>query len=502
MLSTQDIQREMCKYLRGYYRYRDRWRAVICETDMKARGEIIADGYFEIPRKPPEKPFIATFEVTDQGAREELRYVILIPQLLADAWMLACLSMAALYTWVYSAGWFVLADYGLRRGALLLMLFLLGLWLTWTLILSPWKRYRYIYAIEQFKSYFAHDQWIAFSSDVFPDSEKKYFKELRNQCIKNGIGLVKFSPENRHHVYATPAQDDDLGLEHQVKQFVRQSDLGVRLRLGMENLKMPERLQQGLQNMQVSKKMQEVQDGLKKVQMPASLNQGVHKVKQVALPQPVRYWWFRKVGNRKFNDLMRFQRSFLKQLILSGLGLIVIGVLYYRQVQEWPVKYEDEVAYTARMLALRPYLARHPDLPLPVIDTAFVYPFQPDIAPYLNITPVQVRRNREVVLVYTKEGKVLEYPCSWLELSESSNYLIRIGVFYEKNEARNTLLEYRRKGLPVHAFWTGCFFSGRAYYSLYFGQFYRTFSEADQVAEAYNWELDGKAMVIERFQEN
>ena len=60
-------------------------------------------------------------------------------------------------------------------------------------------RYRYIYAVEQFKKYHADEQWVAIGEDVFENPNDKYLKELKKQCVYNGFGLISMgvcrSPE-------------------------------------------------------------------------------------------------------------------------------------------------------------------------------------------------------------------------------------------------------------------------------------------------------------------
>ena len=56
-------------------------------------------------------------------------------------------------------------------------------------------RYRSIFAIEQFKQYYADEQWVAIGKDTFSEEEDHFFQELKKQCVYNGFGLLSMDDE-------------------------------------------------------------------------------------------------------------------------------------------------------------------------------------------------------------------------------------------------------------------------------------------------------------------
>ena len=73
------------------------------------------------------------------------------------------------------------------------------------------KRYRYIYAVEQFKRYHADEQWIAIGEDVFDEPTDPYLKELKDQCVINGFGLMMIDDNLDTHLLITPSRIEVFG---------------------------------------------------------------------------------------------------------------------------------------------------------------------------------------------------------------------------------------------------------------------------------------------------
>jgi hypothetical protein len=82
------------------------------------------------------------------------------------------------------------------------------------------ERYRYIYAIEQFKQYHADEQWIAIGNDIFSSSSDPHFIELRTQCVKYGFGLVTVDHDDHVNLLITPAREEVFGRKRRDLKFI------------------------------------------------------------------------------------------------------------------------------------------------------------------------------------------------------------------------------------------------------------------------------------------
>jgi hypothetical protein len=83
----------------------------------------------------------------------------------------------------------------------------------------PSGRYRYIYAIEQFKQYHVDEQWVALGNDVFTDPLDPFFTELKLQCVKNGFGLLTVNKEEHVNLLITPAREEVFGHKRKALKF-------------------------------------------------------------------------------------------------------------------------------------------------------------------------------------------------------------------------------------------------------------------------------------------
>lgn len=186
--------------------------------DVEYGKDIIADVYIAYPDRDGEL-FEATVEATSHQKKEEVCYDVQTKLLRWDAAAFSIVSASALFLLLYWRG-----DYQLDslQGFVLFLLFVLltgiGI-LLFEWICKTWftalDRYHYIYAVEQFKRYFVNEQWIAIGTDVFVDetvgeeeiaegSNSPELLELKDQCIKNGIGLIEVKEDLTPVILMTP----------------------------------------------------------------------------------------------------------------------------------------------------------------------------------------------------------------------------------------------------------------------------------------------------------
>jgi hypothetical protein len=218
-LSEDTIKRATLSFMKTYYKFRPRTGETVITFDMTHPSGVIVDGHLTFS-KENGAAFVATFEATSAGKNGEVKFTIQNQQLfwdsLAIAIMSATVAMYALWffdIWtVQSIGWLfsLLGIVGL--------VFILTTAYRW--FFKQHNRYRYIYAIEQFKQYHADEQWIAIGHDVFSDYNDPHYIELRNQCVSNGFGLVIVDPEEHVDLRITPAREEVFGKKRRTLKFM------------------------------------------------------------------------------------------------------------------------------------------------------------------------------------------------------------------------------------------------------------------------------------------
>jgi hypothetical protein len=177
-------------FLKSYYRNRSRVGQAALSSDVRGLGGIRADGYFSFLQSG-DRRFEATLEATSYTTRKELRYSLQRELLAWDSFTLACMTLVVLAALSQYFQFAFVPQIGLPA----VLFWMLGLFLlvfaTYRFSASRLERYRYIYAIEQFRKYRADEQWIAMSEDVFDQGRNDpFFRELRKQCIYYGIGIL------------------------------------------------------------------------------------------------------------------------------------------------------------------------------------------------------------------------------------------------------------------------------------------------------------------------
>lgn len=210
--------------MKTYYKFRPRKGETIISYDKMHPSGIIVDGHLEFPKEDGAL-FVATFESTSAATGQEVRYSLQKQQLKWDG--LAASSVVAstimLILWIYNvwslaiAGWLF---------SILLVITLVGLtYLGFQMYFRTAGRYRYIYAIEQFKQYHADEQWVALGHDVFTESTDPNFLELKNQCVENGFGLVIVDKEEHVNLLITPAREEVFGKRRRSLKFMENPSL-------------------------------------------------------------------------------------------------------------------------------------------------------------------------------------------------------------------------------------------------------------------------------------
>ncbi len=225
MLSEDDIKRIFPVFLKDFYLHRYDYMpgSEKVTTDNISQDGLIADGQFSFVT-PEGRRFVSTFEATSADKAGEVKYSLNIVYFLWDCIafgsIVAATSYAAAYVfrldWLVQLGWVGNVGYLMGTG-------LVG-FLLWYFTMYRWRKYRYIYAIEQFKRYYANEQWIALADDVFPSPTDPYLEELRNQCIYHGFGLALVPADGKVRVLVSPSRLGIYGKDRRMIEWITGQD--------------------------------------------------------------------------------------------------------------------------------------------------------------------------------------------------------------------------------------------------------------------------------------
>ena len=190
--------------------------------DVRSKTGIIADGHLSFPMEDGQS-FVATFEATSYDTREEVRYRIQSRLLIWDSLAVGSILTAFMASYAYTFHRAMIKMAGLWMSLAALTLILLLAYLVYYFLFRGLHKYRYIYAIEQFKRYHANEQWIAIGEDVFLTSEDHFFRELKDQCVLNGFGLISVDRDHEPQLLITPSRQEVFGSKRRMTSFVEQN---------------------------------------------------------------------------------------------------------------------------------------------------------------------------------------------------------------------------------------------------------------------------------------
>jgi hypothetical protein len=429
---TEDIvKRQTLRFLKGYYKYRPRGGGdTVARLDMRAEGGIIADGYLKF-QQPDGSSFLATFEATSRLTQQEVRYQRQPILLNLDGAVVGSWVTVIAYFYAWRNEWLSMQEHRSLLVALILFLLFVMTLLFFKLAFGFLQRYRYIYAIEQFKEYDADEQWVALAHDVFDHSNLRPFKELKRQCVRSGFGLLLVDEDEKVHLVITPSR------EQVIKNRKRRSfvDLSTMTKV------VSERMKKG--------------------------NVG----------------WQRLWGKLPSTSINRFRRTYYNQFILLGVSLIGIGIIFgldYRA--NIKRQYVDERVYLDSMVQISTYTRPEPLEYL--VDTAFLDQFA-DLPADPIPTPSSSADQPETPQQDTLVNKVVDFECGRFLNLDGTKYLVVYGFFREEENARQQLDQFSLAELEADLIWIGCFDPQADYFAVYLGLFYNTLEEAASQKERF-----------------
>ncbi len=221
-LSEDTIKRVTLQFMKTYYKFRPRTSETIVRFDKTTASGLLIDGHLTFPQ-PDGKLFTATFEATSNKTIGEVRYTLHQQRLTWDALMYGSVVTFALLAviWLAIGGAFFALNWLLST--LIFVALVVLTYVPMQFVLGKSSKYRYIYAIEQFKQYDADEQWIALGEDVFADPNDPHLEELRKQCVQHGFGLVVVNQQEQLHLDITPSRQSTFQKSRKVVNFIDQT---------------------------------------------------------------------------------------------------------------------------------------------------------------------------------------------------------------------------------------------------------------------------------------
>ena len=419
-LTENTIKRITLEFLRAYYRYRPRTGDAKGLLDLVTGDGIISDGQITFPLEDG-KEFIASFEATSAEVRSEVFYQKQKNLLWYDSLSLGGIFAAFALSWSYRSEWMTLQDLGyiLTFFKYVLSFLLFGLVYY---VAAGWRaRYRYIHAVEQFKQFYANEQWISIAEDVFIGATEKetelfqkYFSELKNQCVNYGFGLIEIKKDNTAHLIITPAREEVFEAKRTVIPF-------------LEKIKLPSIPGSS----RYSKLWKSFYDSTKSMTGSAT-------------------------------SIFRFQQTFWKQWSLIASCVILAGYVFYLEYQRQPIDYiaEEEFIEEIKEKQATRSAIREPD-DYVEIDTAHGIEPPMKVEPYLYLIDTErknrARKSSKEKFYANTNGKQISYGCARFSNLEGKYYMILDSDYEDLTKAMARLEELQKAGIEANCIWSGCF---------------------------------------------
>lgn len=445
-IHEDDIKRIALGFLRSYYKHRPRSGEMRTETNMRGEGGIIVDSYLSYPDESGEL-FVTTAEATSVDTREEVKYTVQHRLLFWDS-----LVFGVLFGFVYSVVTYFFPGFSMpglspSLRAFTILFVIIGLIVLYHGLIRSMKRYRYIYAIAQFKKYHADEQWVALAKSVFPLlDENPYYRELKRQCTRFGFGLILVDNQLHPRLILSPSREE---------QFDRQRE-----QIELISLPKIEGLQQLTQQ-----------------------NWWILK------------WWNKWTDPYREHDYMRFKSGFRNQLSLMGLGLVLIIVVFLEEYQRMPVYYPNESRYIENLenqtKALQEEKSTNDPKPfvIPFGDSLREEQLLGSVAPEDTPEMVPIKPQAEVMIYDPYNQTIILYDCERMYNFDDTKYIIEIGEYGDQQQALDRLQVLGDAGINGVVFWEGCFSPNRSAFVMYIENIHNNQREAQNALDTLGEKL-------------
>lgn len=432
------------------------------------------DGYLQYNRKNGKR-FLATFEATSADRAFELKYEKDENLMWWDAITVGSLTVLTGMALLHYVEHINLKG---DRGWIFLLLSLLTLGFVaaiFKLSTQLWKRYRKIFAIEQFKKYEAQDQWIAVGEDVFGNSENEAFAELKNQCVKNGFGLLVVNNEGIVQPFVQAAQRKII---HGRKQFdlFAQNDLAKGI-VG-QSRKIGNRLLVAFEHFEEN--------------LPWQKNQLFTNLRYKHLFVIVGCWWV--LSNIFFNEIR--DKDILKTDEETLIAEFDESAFTDPERMEsidtaWvlPYHYKDSLTYYWQQDLFDNIEPKRIDVPNTPPQSYEVETKKKSIS-----KPKKKKKPRDAAFIKAYQIN----NCDDFKHYKSPSYILQDNSFKSKHSARFRMAQFDAVGVDARLLWIGCFNDTKRNYVIYFNKFYN--SEAAAKADVPRMEKLLKSKGVASFE--
>lgn len=445
-IHEDDIKRIALGFLRTYYKHRPRSGDMTTATNMRGEGGIIVDSYLAYQDEVGDQ-FIATAEATSVDTREEVQFTVQHRLLLWDSVVFGVLFGFVFVLISYFVPFLSMPAVPPNWRGMMIALVSIGLILFYYYRIRPLRRYRYIYAIAQFKKYHADEQWVAMAKAVFPKMDKdRNYRELKRQCTRFGFGLILVDNQKQPRMVLSPSREE---------QFERRRE-----------------------------------------RVPLIDLQKYIRIKELARSDwQLMRWWQRWTDPYREHDYLRFESGFKNQAALIALGLALIAIAFFQEYQRMPVFYPNESTYTRKLEQRVKNLNGEEDAKDP---QPFIVPFGdtsrsaliPDPeAQKEEIAILPVEPKSEVLIFDPYNQTIITYDCERMYNFTGTKYIIEIGQYGDQAQARDDLEILGDAGLNCVVFWEGCFSPTREAFIMYIGTMYNEMEEAQLARDSLNRKL-------------
>ncbi|MEM9921373.1 MAG: hypothetical protein AAF990_24950 [Bacteroidota bacterium] len=476
IITEDQIKKAALRFLKAYYRFRPRLDKTRTSIDLKSKDGIIADGYLTFPQEDGHN-FVATIEASSKYTRKEVYFNLQKTLLIWDSIAIGGLLTAFLFSYGYAYDHFTIRQIGQLGTSLILLLAFALSFSIYYFFFRRLRRYRYIYAVEQFKKYHADEQWVAIGEDVFDQFSDAQYQELKNQCVYNGFGLITVDHQHEPHMLITPSRKELFKNKRSVLTFLEGSSSG--------------------------------------------------RVFEMAKNVRSRYLqWFNNLFVRRNDNkksLLRYQKTYINQVILTAVSIGIISTIYYKQMNERDKNYVDELVYEAQMQEFGKKATGESDFVPP--DSLVTEPPRPfeeesqssyqsdeeadaalfsstDGPPGAESTEEDFALEEEAFaqkVVAVLEGDYVGYDCERFFNFEKSIFLIQFGLYDELEVARQRMEALDKAGFHANIIWLGCFSRQESAYILYFEMMFESKTEANANARKIRNRLKRKKIRPKQF---
>ncbi len=403
---------------------------------MEGEGGIIADGYLQFS-KAGEESFLATFEATSFASREELFFTPENDKLFWDSFAWSAIFSTIFLAVLHGSKFYPVQEFKLIPALVIGFLLTIIFFYAYKFLFTTFSisRYRYIYAVEQFKKYYADEQWIAFGEDVFPNQDDKYFKELKRQSLLLGIGLIIVNRNLSCRFVATPSLEN-VTMKH--RETIRFSRAGTNKEPGDNFLN--------------------------------------------SFRGTILYW----MNPNRTVELLRFRKIPFHQFMVVVICAIIASTILVFEWINGPVKIiSDPVAYNQKLEEKAKKSRSEP--PFYVIDTPTEpgeFEVQKETSEkeieklLLNKTPT------DIIISDARKEALIYYDCARFANYTGKYYIVQDTILFSFEETVKRIRKLKQYGMDATAIWRGCFRGYGTGYLIYFDEIYQDTSATRAELEA------------------